>query len=149
MVMNINEIMESVPHRYPFLLVDKILEIDMASMSISGQKNVSINEPFFQGHFPSVPVMPGVLIVEALAQVTSILADKLLTESNLKQDGSILFLAGMDKVKIKKIVVPGDVLILKSIVTHQKSGIYKCSAQAYIGEQLACSANLTAAYRKS
>jgi 3-hydroxyacyl-[acyl-carrier-protein] dehydratase len=147
--MNINEIMESIPHRYPFLLVDRVLEMDLMSMSIVGQKNVSINESFFQGHFRDAPVMPGVLIVEALAQVTSILADRLLDEQNLKQNGGILFLAGMDKVKFRKMVGPGDVLILKSTVTHQKSGIYKCSAKAYVGDQLACSADLTAAYRKA
>jgi 3-hydroxyacyl-[acyl-carrier-protein] dehydratase len=147
MKMDIHQILNRLPHRYPFLLVDKVLEIDFADESIIAQKNVTFNEPFFQGHFPDNPVMPGVLMIEALAQATALLAYSLMEDRNLLNPDNIFFLVGIDKVKIKRQVIPGDILTLKSKFTRMKAGIYKCEALALVGDELACTANLTAAYR--
>ena len=114
-VMEIDAVKEYLPHRYPFLLVDRVISLEL-NHSIVAIKNVSINEPFFNGHFPQVAVMPGVLIVEAMAQAAGILGFK--TLATTPEDGSLYLLAGADNVRFKRAVVPGDQLILKVKVHH-------------------------------
>ncbi|MCC5909636.1 MAG: 3-hydroxyacyl-ACP dehydratase FabZ [Clostridiaceae bacterium] len=137
MELDILQIQERIPHRYPFLLVDKITEIE-AGKSAVGVKNVTINEPFFQGHFPQKPLMPGVLMVEALAQVAGIACSEV--EGN---EGKIGVFTGIDNCKFRRQVVPGDVLRLEINITAFRRGIGKAEGKAYVGEDLACSANLT------
>ena len=137
-VLDINEINRMLPHAYPFLLVDRVTNIELGE-SIEGLKNISMNEPQFTGHFPERPIMPGVMIIEAMAQISGILAMKSL--QNEKED-NIFFLASVDNAKFKKIVVPGDQLILKSQVDKKKNKIWKFFCSAYVGSDLACSASV-------
>ncbi len=136
-VYNIRKIVEILPHRYPFLLVDKIIELDLEKDTIVGQKNVTINEAFFQGHFPEVPLMPGVLILEALAQVGGILVH---TKGGGKD--KIAVLLSVNSAKFRHPVQPGDVLLLKVRGTYlgQKGG--KVHAEAFVGEKLAAEAEI-------
>lgn len=133
-------ITDYLPHRYPFLLVDRVLEIELGKR-IRGLKNVSTNEPFFPGHFPTRPIMPGVLIVEALAQTSGILtlrSPDLFAEINKP----IFLLAGMDKTRFKKPVVPGDRLILEASVLSERRDIIKFSCEALVDESVVCSTEL-------
>jgi beta-hydroxyacyl-ACP dehydratase FabZ len=125
------------PHRYPFLLVDKVIEIQ-SGVSITGIKNVTFNEQFFQGHFPSTPIMPGVLIIEALAQVSG-----LLFSQKLEHTGKLAVLLSMDKVKIRKSVVPGDQLILISEALKVRGRSARCKCHAKVGEDTVAEALLT------
>jgi len=134
--MDIQEIKDTIPHRYPFLLVDKVTEIDEGERVV-GYKNVTINEPFFQGHFPDYPVMPGVLIIEALAQVGAVAM--LGMEEN---KGKIGFLAGVDKCRFKRQVVPGDQLKLEVEITRIKGPIGKGKGTATVNGELACQAEI-------
>lgn len=135
--MNTEEIKAIIPHRYPFLLVDKIEEIDEAKRAV-GIKNVTINEPFFEGHFPDYPVMPGVLIVEAMAQVGAIAV------LNMEENkGKIGFLAGLDKCRFKRQVKPGDQLRLEVEITRMKGPIGKGKGRATVDGELACEAEIT------
>lgn len=134
--MDIKEIQSIIPHRYPFLLVDKIEEMEPGKRAV-GYKNVTINEPFFQGHFPEEPVMPGVLIIEALAQVGAV-AMLCLDENK----GKIGYLAGMDKVRIKRKVVPGDVLKLEVEIIKTKGKIGIGKAVATVEGVKACEAEI-------
>lgn len=134
--MNIEQIKQVIPHRYPFLLVDDILEIDEGKRVV-GKKNVTINEPFFQGHFPDYPVMPGVLIVEALAQTGAV---AMLSKEENK--GKIGFLAGIDKCRFKRQVKPGDTLMLEVEITRLKGPIGKGKAKATVDGELACEAEI-------
>ena len=135
--MNIDEIKEYLPHRYPFLLVDKIVEV--SEEKIVGYKNVTVNEPFFQGHFPQYPIMPGVLLVEALAQCGGA---GLMKVKNAKN--KLLMFAGLDKVKFRNPVRPGDVLRLEVELIRFSTRIVRQSGKIYIGEKLACEAEWTA-----
>ncbi|WNZ88078.1 3-hydroxyacyl-ACP dehydratase FabZ [Streptococcus iniae] len=135
-MIDIKEIIEALPHRYPMLLVDRVLEV--GEDSIVALKNVTINEPFFTGHFPKYPVMPGVLIMEALAQATGVL--ELSKEEN---KGKLVFYAGMDKVKFKKQVVPGDQLVMTVKVVKRRGTIAVVDAIAEVDGQLAASGTLT------
>ncbi|SES83750.1 3-hydroxyacyl-[acyl-carrier-protein] dehydratase [Natronincola peptidivorans] len=137
MELDIKEIQKLIPHRYPFLLVDKIIEMEPGKSAI-GIKNVTINEPFFQGHFPEVPLMPGVLMVEALAQVAGIACSSM--EEN---KGKLGVFTGIDSCKFRRQVVPGDVLRLEILITAFRRGIVKAEGKAYVGDELACSANIT------
>lgn len=128
------------PHRYPFMLVDRVNACRSGDW-IVGHKNVSINEPFFQGHFPEDPIMPGVLIVEALAQVSGILA--FITEGKTAEDGYLFLFAGIDKVRFKCPVVPGDQLVLKSKLVTQRRHIYKFECQAFVDDKIVANADLT------
>lgn len=151
MIMNVQDIQKILPHRYPFLLVDKILELDFDEHTIVAQKNVTINEDFFNGHFPNQPLMPGVLIIEAMAQATAILGIKLMggDTHNMEVEGEKIFvLAGIDNVRIKRPVVPGDVLIIKSKIGKTKRGVCLAKAETYVDGQLICSADLIAAYKE-
>ncbi len=130
-MLDINEIKKLIPHRYPFLLVDKIIECDDESR-IVGIKSVTMNEPFFQGHFPEYPIMPGVLIVEAMAQVACILGMRI-----LKREGrSSVFFTGIDKVKFRKPVVPGDVLRLELTKVKQRGELFRFEGKALVEDQV-------------
>ena len=120
--MDITEIREYLPHRYPFLLVDRVIDLDLGK-TITAIKNVTINEPFFDGHFPGLPIMPGVLIIEAMAQAAGILGFKTLDKK--PSDGSIYMFVGADKMRFKKPVVPGDQLTLKAAIVSSRSGLWK------------------------
>ena len=137
--MNINEVKNFLPHRYPFLLVDKVLNIEIGK-SLTAVKNVTFNEPHFTGHFPSQPIMPGVLIIEALAQATGILAFK--SEVGRPQEGQIYMLVGVDNARFKRMVEPGDQLILQVEVLTVKRGIWKFKATAYVNDKVVTSAEL-------
>lgn len=136
-MLNIQDIMKAIPHRYPFLLVDKITEFEEGKKAV-GIKNVTINEHFFQGHFPGQPVMPGVLIVEALAQVGAVLALR-----QPSSDGKIIYFGGIDKVRFRRPVVPGDQLTLVADVLWFRRGIGKMKATAKVGEELAVEGEFT------
>lgn len=133
--LSIGKILNLLPHRYPFLLVDKILEQE--ENKIVGVKNVTINEPFFQGHFPGHPVMPGVLIIEAMAQTGGVLMF-----SKEENKGKIPLFAGIDKARFKKPVYPGDQLIIKVEIIKMVRGIAKAKAEVYVDDNLVASAEL-------
>jgi 3-hydroxyacyl-[acyl-carrier-protein] dehydratase len=139
---DINRIMKLLPHRYPFLLVDRVLEFT-PRQSITAIKNVTINEPFFQGHFPDFPVMPGVLIIEALAQTAA-----LLTFTEEKADDAIYYFAGIDGARFKKPVLPGDQLVMVATYQREKAGIYKFHVKATVDGELAAEADITCAVRR-
>ena len=138
-VMDNVEIQSILPHRYPFLLVDRIRELD-PDRRIVGIKNVTINEPFFQGHFPGRPVMPGVLILEALAQVGGVLAFKSLGSVGRP----VVYLTGIDGAKFRKPVVPGDVLRLEVDVLKKRAPFWKMQGRAFVESELVCEAEVTA-----
>lgn len=135
-MLNIDQIKELIPHRYPFLLVDRILELEAGKKAI-GIKNVSANEPFFQGHFPQYPIMPGVLIIEAMAQVGCV-AMMSLDENK----GKLGVFAGIDKARFKKEVRPGDTLKMEVEMLSVRRNIGKAVAKAFVDGELACSAEL-------
>lgn len=145
MEMDIDQIMALLPHRYPFLLVDRVVEIEQGSHAI-GLKNVTINDNFFPGHFPQRPIMPGVLMVEAMAQVGGLimLDPEAAGEGGTQQE---FFFAGIDGVKFRRPVVPGDQLVMKVVLTkmNKRFGIAKMKGQCFVGEDLACEAELTLA----
>lgn len=138
--LKIDEIAELLPHRYPFLLVDRILDLE-PGVGIRGLKNVTVNEPFFQGHFPGEPIMPGVLILEALAQTGIILAKKTDPEGLA---GMLLVFAGLDEVRFRRRVIPGDQLILELRFVKRKSHVWKMNGCATVDGQVAAQATLMA-----
>ena len=138
-LMDIHQILEHLPHRYPFVLVDRVLEIE-SGKRIKAVKNVSINEPFFPGHFPHHPVMPGVLIVEALAQAAAILSFK--TGNFMPSDDSVYYFAGIDKARFKKPVSPGDQLILEVSIDRILKGIWKYNCSASVDGKLVAEADI-------
>jgi 3-hydroxyacyl-[acyl-carrier-protein] dehydratase len=144
-MMDVNEIRQYLPHRYPFLLVDRVIELNL-NESIIAYKNVTINEPYFNGHFPNHPVMPGVLIIEAMAQAAGILGFK--TMDKKPEDGSIYYFVGSDKARFKRPVVPGDRLQLEAKIVTEKRGIWKFECRATVDGELACSATILCADRK-
>lgn len=131
-VLNINEVKKIIPHRYPFLMVDSVEIVSPGKLGI-GYKNVTINEPFFQGHFPDEPIMPGVLIVEAIAQVGAVV---ILSEERFK--GKTPYFAGLNKIRFKKKVVPGNVLKMEIEITKIKSSIGIGKGAAYVDDEIAC-----------
>lgn len=136
-MMDVKEIMECLPHRYPFLLVDRVVEIEKDERAV-GIKNVTINEPFFQGHFPGNPIMPGVLIIEAMAQVSGTLA----VISGVTGKSTIFL--GIEKAKFRKPVVPGDQLRIEVNVLRHRRSIWKFSGNAFVGDVLVAEAEFTA-----
>lgn len=143
--MHIQTIREYLPHRYPFLLVDRV--VDITDNGIVGYKNVSINEEFLQGHFPEYPIMPGVLIIEALAQVSGILG--FVMNGEKPKSGSLFLFAGAEKVRFKKQVVAGDQLVLKSELVMQKRGIYKYNCIASVDGVVAATAEIIISHQKT
>ena len=146
-MMNIDEILNYLPHRPPFLFIDKIVDIKPGK-SIVAIKNVTANEPFFEGHFPEYPIMPGVLIIEALAQASTVLAFKS-TDETPKQNRSLYFLAGVDKAKFKKVVLPGDQLRLEVELIKARKTIWKLKGIAKVDGKIVCSAEFTSARKKN
>lgn len=144
MLMDVQEIREYLPHRYPFLLVDRVTEIELGK-SITAYKNITINEAIFNGHFPDIPIFPGVLIIEAMAQAAGILGFK--TMDKKPSDGSIYMFAGVDNVRFKRQVVPGDQLVMKVDYVSDKRGIWKFECRSYVDDQLACTATILCADR--
>jgi 3-hydroxyacyl-[acyl-carrier-protein] dehydratase len=142
--MDIHEILEHLPHRYPILLVDRVLDV-VPGERIVALKNVSVNEPFFPGHYPHHPVMPGVLIVEALAQAAAILSFK--TLGGKPDDKSVYYFVGIDNARFKKPVSPGDQLILEVSIQANKRGLWKFAAQAKVDDQVAAEAELLCTVR--
>ncbi|TXH00566.1 MAG: 3-hydroxyacyl-ACP dehydratase FabZ [Rhodocyclaceae bacterium] len=142
--MDIKEILEYLPHRYPFLLVDRVLEV-VPGQSIHAYKNITINEPFFVGHFPHHPVMPGVLIMEALAQAAGILSFK--SEDKKPTETDVFYFAGIDEARFKRPVMPGDQLHLHVQLERQMRGVWKFYGEAKVDGQLAASAKLMCAKR--
>ena len=143
--MDIHQILKQLPHRYPILLVDRVLEIDKGKR-IKALKNVSINEPYFSGHFPHRPVMPGVLMLEALAQAAALLAFDML--GTTPDDKTVYYFAGIDGARFKRIVLPGDQLILHANFERGKAWIYKFQVKAMVNDELAAEAAITCAVRK-
>ena len=142
--MDIHEILEYLPHRYPMLLVDRVLEV-IPGERIVALKNVSFNEPFFPGHYPHHPVMPGVLVVEALAQAAAILSFK--TMGGKSDDKSVYYFVGIDGARFKRPVSPGDQLIFEVSILANKRGIWKFAAQAKVDGQIAAEAELMCTVR--
>jgi 3-hydroxyacyl-[acyl-carrier-protein] dehydratase len=142
--LNVEEIMNLLPHRYPFLMVDKVIDysIDSERKTLKAVKNVSFNEPFFQGHFPGKPILPGVLILEAMAQATGILA---FTMVGKPKDGELYYFAAIDNARFKRPVVPGDQLILDVEYFKERRGIASFSGVATVDGKVVCTADLMCA----
>jgi len=140
-VLNIQQIMKILPHRYPFLLVDRIEEVEEGK-KVNGFKNVTVNEPFFQGHFPGHPIMPGVLIVEAMAQVGGAYVSVI---DGIKDD-KVTYFVGIDKARFRKPVLPGDVLRMELELLSKRRGIYQFAGKAYVGSTLVAEAELKATF---
>lgn len=130
-IIEVNEIMKRIPHRYPFLLVDRVLELDPGKRGV-GIKNVTVNEPFFQGHFPGIPIMPGVLIIEAMAQLGAVVVLGM-----PENQGKLALFAGIDKVRFRRQVVPGDQLRLEVEMTRLRGSIGKGKGRAFVDGELA------------
>jgi len=145
MTMDIHGILRKLPHRYPFLLVDRVLELEKGQR-IKAIKNVTINEPFFVGHFPRRPVMPGVLMLEALAQAAAVLAFESLGAE--PDDDTVYYFASVENARFRRPVEPGDQLVLEANLGRMKAGIFKFSARALVGEETAVDAELTCAMRR-
>ena len=146
MIMNVEEIKEYLPQRYPFLLVDRVVEMELGK-SIKAYKNVTVNEEFFEGHFPGKPIMPGVLIIEALAQAAGVLGFK--SQEKKPIDGYLYYFVGADDVRLKRPVVPGDQLVLEATIITSKRGIYKFACKASVDGQLVGSAIIMCAERNN
>lgn len=140
--MEIGDILNFLPHRYPFLLVDRILEIEHGK-SITALKNVTINEPFFSGHFPVKPVMPGVLIIESMAQASGILAIKT-TSSKVSENKNLFYFMSIEKAKFRKMVIPGDTLIHKAEIIQVRSNVWKLGCKTYVDNKIVAEAVLSA-----
>ena len=144
-LLDIHEVMRHLPHRYPFLLIDRVLAYQPQG-TLTAIKNVTINEPFFQGHFPNHPVMPGVLIIEALAQACLILSFK--TMGALPSPNTVYYFVGIDNARFKRPVEPGDQLTLKVALKRRVKGIWMFEGTAHVGEELAASAGIMCASRE-
>ncbi|MBC7649812.1 MAG: 3-hydroxyacyl-ACP dehydratase FabZ [Vitreoscilla sp.] len=143
-MMDIHQILKQLPHRYPILLVDRVLEIEKGKR-IKALKNVTINEPFFMGHFPHRPVMPGVLMLEAMAQAAALLAFDMLGQA--PDDKTVYYFAGIDAARFKRPVEPGDQLIMDVSLERMKAGIFKFKGTTRVGEAVACEAELMCTMR--
>jgi 3-hydroxyacyl-[acyl-carrier-protein] dehydratase len=142
---DIHKILQLLPHRYPFLMVDRVLDIEK-SKSIRALKNVTINEPFFTGHFPTRPVMPGVMMLEALAQAAALLSFESLGEP--PDENTVVYFLGIDNARFKRVVEPGDQLILEASIDRVKAGIYKYKSRASVNGETAVEADLMCTMRK-
>ncbi len=144
-MMDIHQILKQLPHRYPILLVDRVLDLEKGKR-IKALKNVTINEPFFTGHFPHRPVMPGVLMLEAMAQAAALLSFDTLGVT--PDDKTVYYFAGIDGARFKRPVEPGDQLIMDVTLERAKAGIFKFKGTSYVGEEVACEAELMCTMRK-
>lgn len=135
--LDISTILDTLPHRYPFLLIDRVIEYS-AFESITAIKNVSINEPFFQGHFPDHPIMPGVLILESMAQATGMLA--FYSNKARSESGNVYYLVGIDKARFKKPVTAGDQLVIEANLTRELRGVYRFDATAKVNDSIVATA---------
>jgi len=142
--MDIHQVLQYLPHRYPFLLIDRVLEV-VPNERIVALKNVSMNEPFFPGHYPHHPVMPGVLVIEAMAQASAILSFK--TMGTLPSDDSVYYFVGIEGARFKRPVSPGDQLLLKASISMNRRGMWKFLAQAEVDGQIAAEAELICTLR--
>jgi 3-hydroxyacyl-[acyl-carrier-protein] dehydratase len=142
--MEIADIRRYLPHRYPFLLVDRVVEVN-AGESIVAYKNLSINEPFFEGHFPGNPIFPGVLLLEAMAQTSGILG--FYSQGKTNEDGSTYYFAGADNLRFRRVCVPGDRVMLRASVVSQRRGIWKFDVSSDVDGELAASATILCADR--
>lgn len=138
--LNINEIKDCLPHRYPMLLIDRVKDLKLGESAV-GIKNVAFNEPFFQGHFPARPIMPGVLIVEAMGQTAGVVVSKTM---NLEKSGGLVYFMSMDNVKFRKLVEPGDVLHLHVVKEKSRGNVWRFSGKAYVEGNLVTEAVFTA-----
>ena len=145
MTKDINELFEFLPHRYPFLLVDRVVELIPGEL-VRGYKNVTINEQFFNGHFPGHPIMPGVLIVEAMAQLSGVLAFE--TKNRRPAEGYTYYLGGTDKTRFKRPVVPGDRLMMEGRILADRRGLMKFDCKAFVDDELACTSEVICVERK-
>jgi 3-hydroxyacyl-[acyl-carrier-protein] dehydratase len=143
--LDIHQVLRKLPHRYPFLLIDRVLEVE-PGVRIKAMKNVTINEPYFVGHFPRRPVMPGVLLLEGMAQAAAVLSFE--TAGEEPDERTVYYFAGVDGARFKRPVEPGDQLVYDVSLLRGKSGIYKFAARATVGDQLACEAELMCTMRK-
>ena len=143
---DIYKILERLPHRYPFLLIDKVLDYEIDG-SLTALKNVTVNEPFFQGHFPGRPIMPGVLILEAMAQASAVLFYESLGES--RPEGNIIYLfVGVDKARFKRPVEPGDQLIITATIIRKMKNIWKFDCIAKVGDEVCCKCEVLCTYKE-
>ena len=142
--MNIHEVLKYLPHRYPFLLIDRVIDMELGK-SLTAIKNVTFNEPMFTGHFPEYPIFPGVLIIEAMAQATAILAFK--SEGGLPSDDSLYLFVGIDKARFKRQVIPGDQITFTVEAVNNKRGMWKFKGVAKVGDEVACVAEIMSAVR--
>ena len=142
---DIHHIMSKLPHRYPFLLVDRVLDIDVQARTIRAIKNVTVNEPCFTGHFPGRPIMPGVLMLEAMAQSCALLAFE--TEGVSLGDNQVFYFVGIDGARFKHPVEPGDQLVLHAALDRARGGIYRFNCRATVGEETACEAAIMCTMR--
>ena len=145
MLMNVEDIKEYLPQRYPFLLVDRVVEMELGK-SIVAYKNVTVNEPFFIGHFPGQSIMPGVLIIEALAQAAGVLGFK--SQEKKPKDGYLYYFVGADNVRLRRPVVPGDQLMLEASIITNRRGIYKFAAKATVDGELVGDMSIMCAERQ-
>jgi 3-hydroxyacyl-[acyl-carrier-protein] dehydratase len=143
--MDIHQILKKLPHRYPILLIDRVLELEKGKR-IKALKNVTINEPFFMGHFPHRPVMPGVLMLEAMAQAGALLSFETLDQ--VPDDNTVYYFGGIDAARFKRPVEPGDQLVLSVTLDRMKSGVFKFSGVASVGDEVAAEAQLICTMRK-
>lgn len=146
MLLDVNEILRYLPHRQPFMLIDRVLEYEKFKRIVA-VKNVTYNEPFFQGHFPHQPIMPGVLVIEAMAQAAGVLAYKS-GEDIIAPENLIFYFAGINNARFKRMVVPGDQLCFEINVIKSKRGIWKFNAKATVDGELACEAELMCAQKE-
>lgn len=144
-IIDINQILKLLPHRYPFILVDRVVKYETYAY-LTAIKNVTINEPFFSGHFPGTPIMPGVLILEALAQASGILWS--VSKGRKDGNGVLYYFAGIDNAKFKQIVTPGDQLRLEVTVTKQKGDFWRMRSEAFVDDKTVCSADLLSAAKE-
>ena len=144
-MLDIQHILRKLPHRYPFLLVDRVIELEKR-VSIKALKNITINEPFFGGHFPARPVMPGVLMLEALAQASALLSFESMEQE--RDEDTVVYFVGIDKTRFKRPVGPGDQLILESWIDRHKAGIYRYRTRGSVDGQTAVEAELMCTMRK-
>ena len=145
-MLDIHRILKLLPHRYPILLVDRVLSFEK-DKRIQALKNVTINEPFFQGHFPSRPVMPGVLMLEALAQTAALLSFE--SAGTEPSEDTVVYFVGIDGARFKRVVEPGDQLLLNAEIERARAGIYKYKAHAMVGDELAVEAQLMCTMRRA